>query len=230
MKTEKFENVVREVGYYAILIIALLAFRSTFAENYVIPSGSMEPTLKEGDYLFALKCAYGLRVPFTGWRVAKWGQIERGDIVIFPSVENDKTKLIKRVIGLPGDTIQVKQERLYINDVMQPRELYEHHPGLYDLPDASQKNLYVEDLGTVKHFIFQIKNFPSMDNSQIFKVPEGHLFMMGDNRDQSRDSRFFKFVPADSVLGRAGIIYMSMDKSNGFPWRIRHERLGRIVN
>jgi signal peptidase I len=244
-------RVVREVGYYAILIAALLAFRSTLAENYVIPSGSMEPTLKKGDYVFALKCAYTLRVPFTGTVLARFGDVQRGDIVIFPSKEPPslwfgvlpvRTKLIKRVVGVPGDSISVQMNRLIVNGEMLPREPYPDRAVLYDVPDVGGKTLSVETMGPRRHFVLTQQSARIVplaqplfvdglhDNFRPFTVPPGMLFVMGDNRDNSFDSRFWGFVPADSVLGRAGIIYLSLDKERGFPnWRLRFERLGRIV-
>ena len=252
-----WETFVHELPYYLVLGVMIFAFRSSLAENYVIPSGSMEPTLKEGDYLFALKCAYDLHVPFTGIKVAHFGEIERGDIVIFPSVENDGNKLIKRVVGIPGDRIELRNDRVYLNGEILKRTNAAPDPGLYDLPDARYKDLYVEQLDDVTHFVFNIKgkrtgdNFGIVDHSAFgvnlpaghpadgpITVPEGKIFVMGDNRDESRDSRYFGFVPIESVLGRAGIIYMSLDKrgidADGSTrpkwfWRLRHERLGRIV-
>ena len=245
MKKQKAEpgrrsrRIAREIGYYAILIAAILLFRSVVAENYVIPSGSMEPTLKVGDYLFASKCSYGLRIPFTEKKLVEWGGVRRGDIVIFPSVAGPRPwffgiqktdKLIKRVIGLPGETLRVRDNRVYIDGIPLERRLAEHHEGLYDLDDANQKTLYVETVRRdLAHYIFQIngqrmaaRTWPEV------QVQEGHVFVMGDNRDQSNDSRYFGQIEVDSILGKAGVIYMSLDKTK-FPWRIRYERLGRIV-
>ena len=258
---ETKNRVLREIAYYAVLIAALLAFRSTLAENYVIPSGSMEPTLKIGDYLFALKCAYVVRVPFTDVVLARVGEVRRGDIVIFPSqTENPpprwlglfpiRSKLIKRVVGVPGDRISVVRDHLAVNGQTLPWRRFADRRVLYDIPDPGigRKALYVETINRVDHFVmveepYEEARFPPLapfvngrpDDFAPITVPPGMLFVMGDNRDSSYDSRYWGLVPIDAVLGRAGIVYLSVEKDPGilnwllFRFRVRFERLGRIV-
>ena len=209
---------------YAILIA--LVFRSLAYEPFHIPSGSMLSTLYEGDYIFVSKLSYGYsRYSFPFSPKLFEGRIfeskpERGDVVVFRLPTNTHIDYIKRVIGLPGDRIQVRHGRLYINDV--PVEVTRR--GEVTVPD-NRGNLhsvarYDETLpnGKVHTILDEVAEGPA-DNTQTYTVPEGHYFMMGDNRDNSQDSRFLDvvgYVPFENIVGRADIIALSYDTSIPF--------------
>jgi len=235
-KTGGIGETIRTV-VYAVLIA--LVVRTVAFEPFNIPSGSMIPTLLVGDYLFVSKYSYGYSrhsmpfsfPPFDGRIVAD--EPERGDIAVFKFPRDDSTDYIKRVIGLPGDTIQMRNGRLYINGEVVPRTRIED----YVYRDARGNTLrfaqFIETLPNgVEHRIIEASDTAPYDNTALFRVPEGHYFMMGDNRDNSADSRAdVGFVPFDNLVGRAEVIFFS---SNGsarlwevwrWPFAIRWSRL-----
>lgn len=211
---------------YAVLIA--LFIRTVFAEPFSIPSGSMVPTLLVGDYLFVSKMSYGysrhslpLSMPLIKDRIF-YTQPERGDVIVFKMPSDNKTDYIKRLIGLPGDKIQMKDGRLYINGTIVDRK----SEGEYVLRDASGKALrfekYTETLPNGKqHPILEASDEGTYDNTEEFTVPEDHFFMMGDNRDNSLDSRSLKvgFVPKNNLVGRAKFLFFSHDNSAAW-WQV----------
>lgn len=211
---------------YAVLIA--LFIRTVFAEPFSIPSGSMIPTLLVGDYLFVSKMSYGysrhslpLSMPLIKDRIF-YTQPERGDVIVFKMPSDNKTDYIKRLIGLPGDKIQMKDGRLYINGTILDRK----SEGEYVLRDASGKALrfekYTETLPNGKqHPILEASDEGTYDNTEEFTVPEDHFFMMGDNRDNSLDSRSLKvgFVPKNNLVGRAKFLFFSHDDSAAW-WQV----------
>lgn len=211
---------------YAVLIA--LFIRTVFAEPFSIPSGSMVPTLLVGDYLFVSKMSYGysrhslpLSMPLIKDRIF-YTQPERGDVIVFKMPSDNKTDYIKRLIGLPGDKIQTKDGRLYINGTIVDRK----SEGEYVLRDASGKALrfekYTETLPNGKqHPILEASDEGTYDNTEEFTVPEDHFFMMGDNRDNSLDSRSLKvgFVPKNNLVGRAKFLFFSHDDSAAW-WQV----------
>lgn len=221
---------------YAVLIAMI--FRTVLIEPFSIPSGSMKPTLLENDYLFVTKYSYGysrFSMPFSP---ALWqGRLfysppKRGDVVVFRLPSDNKTDYIKRIIGLPGDRVQVINGLLHVNGEVVKRA----HVGVKvdsvppsstaprGLPDANVQRYeeYVETLpGGVRHAIWEISDsFGSGDNTRVFVVPADHFFAMGDNRDNSLDSRFdVGPVPAVNLIGRAEFIFFSHDGSASW-WKI----------
>ncbi|MBI1215124.1 MAG: signal peptidase I [Alphaproteobacteria bacterium] len=198
-------------------VIALF-IRSFLFEPFNIPSGSMFPTLLVGDYLFVEKYAYGYSkysfpfglLSFEG-RVMD-DKVTRGDVVVFRQPKRPDIDYIKRIVGLPGDTIQVTEGRLYINGKIVPRDLV--GTEVYDdegRPTTYHK--YIETLPNgVKHDIYEISDHEALDNTQVYKVPKGYYFAMGDNRDSSLDSRVQSdvgYVPEENLIGRAVIIFFS---------------------
>lgn len=211
---------------YAVLIA--LSIRVTAYEPFSIPSGSMVPTLLVGDYLFVSKFAYGYSryslpfgVPLLPPDRVMFSEPERGDVAVFKLPADNSTDFIKRIIGLPGDKIQVVDGILHINGTAVERKqvddfIYERNPGQF-----SRMNRYIEVLPNGReHMIVENSDSqPGSDNTPVFTVPEKHYFMMGDNRDNSNDSRFsgVSFVPRENLVGRAEFLFFSID---GSAWQI----------
>ena len=228
--------------FWAVLIALLVR---TFAyEPFNIPSGSMIPTLLVGDYLFVSKFSFGhskhslpFSLPLIPGRVME-SQPERGDVVVFKLPSDTSQDYIKRVIGLPGDTVQVTNGRLYINNKMVERERIED----YILTDGTGRSAavaqYLETLpnGRVHRILELFGDQGPSDNTEPFTVPEDHFFMMGDNRDNSADSRAFpsrfRFVPIENLVGRAEFLFYSKDSSQPIYdlGSIRYDRLFQGVN
>ena len=234
---------ISEFMQTALLAIAIaLVIRSIFFEPFNIPSGSMKPTLLIGDYLFVNKPAYGysrFSFPFGIAPIEEriWSkEPTRGDVIVFALPTQTSINYIKRVIGLPGETIQVKRGRLYINGKMIQREFIGLEEDRNELGEMQTLSLYTETLPNgVKHSIYETSDKEHfVDNTPLYTIPEGHYFMMGDNRDHSQDSRFADKVgpvPFENIVGRADFLFFS---TNGYaqifelwkwPWTIRYDRL-----
>ena len=228
--------------FRTIIIAGALAlmFRSLLFEPFNIPSGSMIPTLKVGDYLFVSKFSYGYSrysfpfgiIPFDGRVMA--GEPERGDVVVFRQPGNEDVAFIKRIVGLPGDDIQVKQGVLHINGTPVKRG-HEDVGTATDGFSVMKYDDYVETLpeGT-SHSIREMSDAGSLDNTRVYSVPEGHYFMMGDNRDNSNDSRTSSvgLVPFENFVGKAQFLFFSHNGSARlweiwkWPFAIRYSRIG----
>ncbi len=208
----------------AFVIFVVVPVKSSLADWNWVPTGSMKPTIMEGDLIFVNKLAYDLRVPLTLHRLASWSEPRRGDVVVCLSPE-DGTRLVKRVIGMPGDIVQMSGDVLLLNG--QPlayRLLDRDYP--VDLPGGGEADgvLATEDLGRTEHSVVSIPGIRAMRNFGPIVVPEGGYFVMGDNRDLSRDSRYFGIVPRESILGRAGAVVLSFDITDKY-----QPRLGRFL-
>ncbi|HZF30757.1 MAG TPA: signal peptidase I [Gammaproteobacteria bacterium] len=221
--SEVREPIAVEYGksFFPILLLVLV-IRSFLFEPFRIPSGSMMPTLLEGDFIFVNKFSYGLRLPVINTKILQIGEPQHGDVVVFKLPEDPSINYIKRVVGLPGDTVTYDQDkhRISINGKLVAAEV----TGAYEDPE------YVvgrEQLGEHNHHFLLMPTRPSMGGT--YQVPAGHYFMMGDNRDNSRDSRFpgVEFVPEDNLVGRAVGIWMNWRwPSEGGPiWR----RIGKGI-
>ena len=203
-------------SFFPILLLVLL-LRSFLFEPFRIPSGSMMPTLLEGDFIFVNKFAYGLRLPVLNSKIVEVGEPKRGDVVVFRLPSDPSVNYIKRVVGLPGDVIDYEQgsKQLTINGAPMPVEL------LGDYADDPQYRLGRENLDGVEHSVLLMPGRLSLGG--IYRVPEGHYFVMGDNRDNSRDSRFegVEFIPEERLVGKAVRIWMNWrNPSEGGPqWR-----------
>ncbi len=202
------------------VIAIVLVLRSFVAEPFRIPSGSMLPTLFVGDFILVNKFAYGLRLPVIEKKVYPLGDPERGDVVVFRYPPNPSVDYIKRVIGLPGDKITYRNKRLFING-----KKVEVTPLTAAENGDADKSQFEEQLGDVLHQIQITASRPSLDGELI--VPPGKYFVMGDNRDNSADSRVWGFVPDENLLGKATLIWMSLDfsKMNFYP-----ERIGNFID
>ncbi len=245
---EKAKPVLLEKGelseFFKTALIAVfiaLIIRSVLFEPFNIPSGSMKPTLLVGDYLFVNKPAYGYSrysFPFGIAPIEEriWPkEPARGDVIVFALPTNAGIDYIKRVIGLPGDTIQVRRGRLFINDVLVPRDLVDTKEIKDDDGNIQIVNEYIETLpdGAV-HSIYEESDSEPLDSTPRYTVPDDHYFVMGDNRDNSQDSRVVDHVgpvPFENIVGRADFLFFS---TNGYarlielwkwPWSIRYERL-----
>jgi signal peptidase I len=186
---QKKKSVVREYAEAIIIAIALALFIRTFVvQAFKIPSGSMLPTLQIGDHLLVNKFIYGIRMPFTGMSLIPIKDPKHGDVIVFRYPRDRSIDYIKRVVGVPGDRIQVKNKQLYLND-KKAEDRYAHF--------------------TTSHI--QPHNVSPKDNFGPITVPEGKYFVMGDNRDNSSDSRFWGYVDDSDVRGKAMIIYWSWD-------------------
>jgi signal peptidase I len=200
----------------SLLIIAVVVFsiRSSLADWNDVPTGSMKPTILEGDRIFVNKLAYDLKVPFTTWHLAEWNNPRRGDVVVFFSPK-DGTRLVKRVIGLPGDTIELRNEQLVING--QPVAYAPPDPAMAAQLTGAERGRSVfatEKLPTGSHAVMAINGVPARRTFAPVQVAAGHYFMMGDNRDDSFDSRYFGTVARDQIVGRATAVVVSLDKNN----------------
>lgn len=200
-------------SFFPVLLFVLV-IRSFVFEPFRIPSGSMMPTLTQGDFIFVTKYSYGLRWPVLEKKFLETGSPTRGDVVVFRLPANPKINYIKRIVGLPGDIIAYDGARLTINGQLMP---------LADNTEATEDDsgfIYAETLGDREHSIrhrTRIAN-NSQTRVQAYEVPEGHYFMMGDNRDNSQDSRYIGPIPETHLVGEAVRIWMHLDLSNGAEW------------
>ncbi len=191
------------VSFFPVLLVVLL-LRSFLVEPFKIPTGSMIPTLLVGDYILVNKFAYGIRLPVLGTEIISIGEPDRGDIMVFKYPEKPSINYIKRVVGLPGDTIRYEDKRVYVNDVLVEQELEAQLPA-----GKPEFKIYNEQLGDVNHTIM-ITLQPPSDRPQSWTVPPDSYFVLGDNRDNSRDSRYWQFVPDKLIVGKAFAIWMHM--------------------
>lgn len=207
-------------SFFPVLLIVLL-LRSFVVEPFRIPSGSMLPTLLVGDFILVNKFSYGIRLPVVNTKIIPTGEPERGDVAVFRYPENPSLDYIKRVVGLPGDEIAYFNKTLYVNG--KPAE----HQGLGRYADETGAlSMRVEQLGDLEHPILINPAAPSINMPPI-TVPDGMYFVMGDNRDNSRDSRAWGFVPEDHLVGEAFLIWMNWNSDGG---GVTWSRIGTIID
>jgi signal peptidase I len=239
---ESRHSAIKEIIYTVVWAVVIAVVVRTFAyEPFNIPSGSMKPTLLIGDYLFVSKFSYGYsRYSFPYGLDLFEGRIladepERGDVAVFRKPPQNDQDYIKRVIGLPGDRIQVKDGLLHINGEPVKREKLGVDTDSDDAGFPRQLTRYRETLPNGRsHIIWEETDTGFADSTRVHVVPEGHYFMMGDNRDHSRDSRAIGPVPLDNLIGRAEIIFLSLDGADLYefwtwPWTMRFGRLGHVI-
>ncbi|MBW1646225.1 MAG: signal peptidase I [Deltaproteobacteria bacterium] len=200
-------GIVREYAESIIIAILIALFiRAFVVQAFKIPSGSMEPTLLIGDHLLVNKFIYGIRIPFTDRKIFAVHQPERGDIIVFIYPVDESKDFIKRVIGLPGETVEIRRKKIYING-----------------------KLLKDDYGTYREP--GVTNQVPRDNFGPVVVPKNHVFVMGDNRDRSYDSRFWGFVDYNKIKGKALIIYWSWNREGkGLLGKVRFRRIGRLIH
>ncbi|VWD46027.1 signal peptidase I [Burkholderia contaminans] len=207
------------------VILAVFVVRSFVVEPFKIPSGSMVPTLLVGDFILVNKFEYGLRLPVTNTKITQGSPLSRGDVVVFRYPKDESVDYIKRVIGLPGDTVAYQDKQLTINGQPVPETPL---PDFFDDERQNYAKQFEETIGNRKNailnnpavppFVMGAYDYPFRDNCTynsrgvICKVPPGHYFMMGDNRDNSADSRYWGFVPDQNIVGRAFFIWMNFSE------------------
>jgi signal peptidase I len=202
-------------SFFPVLFVILI-LRSFLAEPFRIPSGSMMPTLLDGDFILVNKYAYGLRLPVLNTRILELGAPERGDVVVFKYPVNPRQDYIKRVVGLPGDEVVYRNKVLYINGEEVPLEPIGKYIGEGSGRDMTGAEHLRERLGPVEHEILRRPTSFMLPRSEgAWTVPEGAYFVMGDNRDNSEDSRFWGFVEERHLVGRAFFIWMNWDGKAG---------------
>jgi len=240
---KKVWSLIKDNKGFVLFIIFLFIFRGAIADWHPVPTGSMKPTILEGDVIWENKMAYDLQIPFTDISIMKTGEPKRGDIIVFTSEVADK-RLIKRLIGLPGDTIHLKKNHLIINgnvvDYKKAAEIYfdsgkkkinllsDNGEGIIPLREVDQEpGLYaVESYTDLKSHAVNLKdmnsNYPPAFNQSVCTelservIPPNHYFFMGDNRDNSLDSRCYGYVPRSELRGHATHVLLSLNKNDSY--------------
>ena len=208
-------NFWKEWGRGLLLVLAIMIpLRASLADWNDVPTGSMRPTILVGDRIFVNKLAYDLRVPLTTWRLARWAEPKRGDIVVCFSPEDGK-RLVKRVVGEPGDTVAMRNNKLFVNgEAVRYKPLDEDAAGGLPEDGAAKRILVQEELGGTWHPVMFTPSIPARRFFGPVEVPEGHYYVLGDNRDNSADSRYFGFVERNQIVGRSGTVVFSRNPDN----------------
>lgn len=200
-------NALKENRFLIVLIFLMVIFRSSVADWNTVPTGSMKPTILEGDRIWVNKIAYDLNIPFSHISLKKYADPERGDIVVFDSAKAEK-RLVKRVIGIPGDIVSMTNNSIYING----------KPLVYNIVSRDTSNIIVEEKLTQTPHKIRL-NLPLRNRYDSFipiTIPQKSYLVLGDNRNNSADSRFIGFVPRKEIIGRARQVVMSLNYDNYF--------------
>jgi len=206
------------------VILAVLVLRSFVVEPFRIPSNSMMPTLLTGDFILVNKFSYGVRLPVLNSKIIDVGEPKRGDVMVFRYPKNPSIDYIKRVIGLPGDKVAYYSKQLFVNGEPVKQKAKGTYTGIGSGVSMSGAKKYLEQLSGMEHEILIDESRGTMEGE--FIVPEGQYFVMGDNRDNSNDSRYWGFVPEENLVGKAFMIWMNWDsKASGIAW----DRLGSSI-
>jgi len=239
MTKVKKNNFLSNIKSILIAIFIALLIRSLIFEPFNIPSGSMKPNLLVGDFIFVSKYSYGFSkhsLPFSIPLIPRKifsNTPERGDVVVFKTPENNRTDYIKRVIGLPGDKIKIKDGNIFINETKILRKKLNDFIDTDYNTSNKRVRMYKEYFYNKEINILDITDNGIADNTQLFDVPENHFFVMGDNRDNSQDSRFIStvgFIPFENLVGKAQFIFFSLENARflqiwKWPNSIRYERI-----
>lgn len=251
----KFRLWLMDTGKQLIIaVFIVLILRSSFLEPYKIPSGSMIPTLFVGDHIFVNKLSYGFKFPFTEWifdapvYVTEQKVPERGDVIVFRWPRNESINYIKRVVGLPGDTVAIRDKVLYINDKpISETPWHDEHllSGIDNDQDRARLTLYMENLcsdkvlpevpadckNVVKHPVLHDGKSLHLSDYGPAKIPDGNIFVLGDNRDRSSDSRYWGMVPLKNIKGKAMFVWLNVviGLADGFVFQFRPERIATLI-
>ena len=218
---EKRAALFRDLRHLVLMAAVILTGRSVLADWYVVPTGSMKPTILEGDRVFVWKSAYQIRVPFSRVKLFSTGVPLRGDVVVVRNPDGGSIPFVKRLIGLPGDVVELRNETLYLNGQPMPVDFLPERKA----DDGETLLLGTEDLMGRTHPIRVLPDRPAFRTFGPITVPDGEVFVMGDNRDESRDARFFGTRPVTDLLGRAVGVMWSWN--NEFAKGPRWSRFGR---
>ena len=202
----RVKGIKKDIESIVIAILIALFIRTFIVQAFDIPSGSMEPTLLPGDYILVNKFIYGIRIPYTNIKIFSYNKPKLGDVIVFIYPKDPSRDFIKRVIGMPGETVQIIGGKIYVNNAQV------HDPwGYFDKKEPPG-------------FIEEVENFGPV------VVPEDSFFVMGDNRNNSEDSRFWGFLPFDNVLGKAFVIYFSWNgEAENLLHKVRWSRLAELI-
>ncbi|MAJ82339.1 MAG: signal peptidase I [Legionellales bacterium] len=206
-------------------LIILIIIRSFLIQPYRVPSGSLEPTVDTGDFIMVNQFAYGLKIPILHYELFSIGKPQRGDIALFYYPKDPKKIYVKRIIGLPGDHVVYQNKRLMINGKVMPREDLGWYNNVNQFGVPENVKLFKEDLIGKQHNILLKPFTPDYGQTNII-VPKGQYFVLGDNRDNSNDSRFWGTVPESSFIGKAFLVWLSWDANE---WRVRWNRIGTML-
>lgn len=201
---KRIGRLVRDNGGFILLLVLMSLFRSVVADWNTVPTGSMKPTILEGDRILVDKLAYDLRLPFTHLSLVELGEPKHGEIVIFDSQKAGK-RLVKRVVGLPGDVVAMRDNRLYLNGEWLDYRAAVVGAGHVDL---------LEELDGAGHALRWQAEVSALSNFGPLTVPPEHFLVLGDNRDRSADSRVYGFVPRREIVGRSDTVVVSLDYDN----------------
>jgi signal peptidase I len=204
-------RVINEIRVFLLMLLVVTSLRSALADWNDVPTGSMKPTIEEGDRVVVNKLAYDLKIPFTTIELAKWGNPRRGDIVVLFS-PTDGTRLVKRVVGVPGDRVEMRDNQLFVNrNAAQWRKLGSEMDG-----EQGSSLVVEETLAGRSHEVMFTPQIPAVRSFGPLIVPAGRYFVMGDNRDNSNDSRFIGLIDRKSIVGKATAVAFSFDRSHYF--------------
>jgi signal peptidase I len=209
------KKVLYELRVFALMILIVSSLRSALADWNDVPTGSMKPTIQEGDRVVVNKLAYDLKVPFTTIEIMKWADPHRGDIVVLFSPV-DGTRLVKRVVALPGDHVELRDNQLFVNG-----RLAKQSPiAIVGAGDYGSAYVNDEDLDGHIHKLMLTPEIPAVRNYGPLTVPKGSYFVLGDNRDNSNDSRFIGFIERRRIVGKAVAVAFSLDRSRYYVPRL----------
>lgn len=205
------KKVLREIRIFILMILIVSSLRSALADWNDVPTGSMKPTIQEGDRVVVNKLAYDLKVPFTTMAIFKWADPSRGDIVVLFSPV-DGTRLVKRVVALPGDKVEMRDNQLFVNG-----RLAKQSPiAIASTDDSGAAEVLDEDLYGHNHKVMLMPEVMAVRSFGPIVVPKGNYFVLGDNRDNSNDSRFIGFIERRRIVGKAVAVAFSLDRNHYF--------------
>jgi signal peptidase I len=205
------KKVLNEIRIFALMILIVSSLRSALADWNDVPTGSMKPTIQEGDRVVVNKLAYDLKVPFTTIKIFQWDNPKRGDIVVLFSPV-DGVRLVKRVVALPGDQVEMRENQLFINGKVAKQSPV----ATTELADYGRAYVLAENLYGHTHKMMVTPEIPAVRSFGPVVVPAGNYFVLGDNRDNSNDSRFIGFIERRRIVGEAVAVAFSLDRSRYF--------------